>query len=121
MPATENSTQLRKDAMIKALEQTLGVVKPACDMVGISRQSHYNWMKEDESYKASVEDIVEVMLDYLESKAMKLVNDGDTAMTIFMLKTRAKKRGYVERTEQDINVTGAPIQIIMPPDESTQS
>lgn len=101
MPATENSTQLRKDAMIKALEQTLGVVKPACDMVGISRQSHYNWMKEDEVYKLSVEDITEVMLDYLESKAMKLVNDGDTSMTIFMLKCRAKKRGYIERTEQE--------------------
>lgn len=89
--------------MVKALESTLGIVKQACDIIGLSRQSHYDWLKEDPVYKQSVDDIAEMAIDYVESKAMKLITDGDTAMTIFYLKCRAKKRGYVERTE----ITGA--------------
>lgn len=89
--------------MLKALESTLGIVKQAADMVGIHRTTHYLWMSEDPDYKSAVADINELMLDFLESKAVKLVNDGDTAMTIFMLKCRAKKRGYVERTETELS------------------
>ena len=42
-------------------------------------------------------------MDFVESKLMKLVEQGDTAATIFSAKTLLKKRGYVERQE----ITGA--------------
>jgi len=88
----------QKKAMLEALEKSLGVVSTACKAVGISRQTHYNWLKEDE-YKTAVEDLSEVAIDFAESHLHKLIKDGNPAATIFFLKTKGKGRGYVERQE----------------------
>jgi hypothetical protein len=39
-----------KKAMIKALEQSLGVVTTAAKIAGIDRSTHYEWLKTDEDY-----------------------------------------------------------------------
>jgi len=88
----------QKKAMIQALEKSLGIVTSACKVVGIARQTHYNWM-EDEEYKAAVEELGDVALDFAESKLHKLIDSGNPAATIFYLKTKGKERGYVERQE----------------------
>jgi len=88
----------QKKAMIQALEKSLGIVTSACKVVGISRQTHYNWM-EDAEYKAAVMELGDVALDFAESKLHKLIDQGNPAATIFYLKTKGKERGYVERQE----------------------
>lgn len=88
-----------KKAMIEALEKTLGIVTTACKMVGINRSTHYEWLKEDEDYKKAVESLEDMTLDFAESKLHKLIEGGDTSATIFFLKTKAKKRGYIERQQ----------------------
>lgn len=85
--------------MIEALKSSLGVIKQAADMVGINRTTHYTWMDDDPEYKIAVNELKEVKKDFIESKLIKLINDGDTAATIFAAKTQLKDRGYVERTE----------------------
>lgn len=100
----------KKKAMIQALEKTLGVVTPACKMCEIAPKTHYVWMKEDEDYKSAVEMIGESCLDFAESKLYELVNSGDTAATIFLLKTKGKKRGYVEKQLIDHTTNGEAIQ-----------
>lgn len=92
-----------KKATIQALEKSLGVVSVACRAVGISRDTHYRWLKEDEAYKTEVEALGDVALDFAESSLHKLIQDGVPSATIFYLKTKGKKRGYVET--QDIHVT----------------
>jgi hypothetical protein len=57
----------KKKAMIEALEMSLGVVTTACKQVGISRDTHYRWLTEDESYKTEVESIGDMALDFAES------------------------------------------------------
>lgn len=93
------STPLRKQAMLKAMQATFGVVKLAADQAGIDRTTHYVWMKEDADYAAAVHDLKEVKKDFIESKLLNLVQTGDTAATIFAAKTLLKDRGYVERQE----------------------
>jgi uncharacterized protein YxeA len=110
-----------QNAMIEAMITSLGVVTTACKACGVSRQTHYGWLKEDESYRKKIEELREIKKDFIESKLMQLVNSGDTAATIFSAKTQLKDRGYVERTEQDLNITGASIQLIMPPDEPAEN
>ena len=88
-----------KRSMIEALEKSLGVVTTAAKSSGVSRSSHYQWMKEDEQYKAAVEDIENIALDFAESQLHKQIQNGEVASTLFYLKTKGKKRGYVERTE----------------------
>ena len=93
----QNST--RKKAMIEALEKSLGVVTTACKSVGINRQTHYNWMEQDPEYKKAVESIEDIAIDFAESKLHKQIDKGDTTATIFYLKTKGKKRGYIEKTQ----------------------
>lgn len=96
--------------MIEAMEKSLGIVTVACREVGIARNTHYDWMKADEEYKKTVEDIGDMAIDFAESKLHKQIDSGDTTATIFYLKTKGKKRGYVERQEiaADVNVNAKP-------------
>ena len=109
-----------KRAMVEALEKSLGIVTTACKSVGINRKTHYDWLHSDEDYKAEVESIEDIAIDFAESQLHKQIKDGNPTSTIFYLKTKAKKRGYVERSEihqettyksLDINIidTGVPL------------
>jgi aspartate ammonia-lyase len=98
-----------KKRMLDALERSLGIVTSACKAVGISRQTHYNWMNDDEEYNASVKSIEDIALDFAESQLHKQIRDGEVSSTIFFLKTKGKRRGYIERQEIDSNI--APVQI----------
>ena len=92
-PMTKNDTI--KKAMIEALTKSLGVVTLACKEVGISRETHYRWLTEDENYKKAVDDLADVALDFAEAKLHKQIEKEDTVATIFYLKTKGKKRGYI--------------------------
>jgi len=98
-----NKTEHHKKAMIDALEKSLGIVTTACKNVGIGRTTFYEWMKDDEQFEKEVNEIQNIALDFAESQLHKQIGDGSTAATIFYLKTKGKKRGYIERQE----ITGA--------------
>lgn len=97
--ANLTTTDIHKKAMIEALEKSLGIVTTACKQVGISRQTHYEWMREDAEYKAAVDSIADIALDFAESKLHKSIENGSDTAVIFYLKTKGKRRGYVERQE----------------------
>ena len=97
-----NKTEHHKKAILEALEKSLGVVTTACKQVGVGRTQFYEWLK-DPSFKAEVDSIQDIALDFAESQLHKQIQGGNTAATIFYLKTKGKKRGYVERQE----ITGA--------------
>ena len=107
-----NKTEQHKKAILDALEKSLGVVTTACKSVGIGRTTFYDWIKEDPEFKKKVKDINDIALDFAESSLHKQIKDGNTAATIFYLKTKGKKRGYVER--QEIENTGEPQIVIQP-------
>lgn len=105
-----------KKELINMLKHFNGIISSACEAVGISRQTYYNYLADDKVFAEQVEEINEASIDHVESKLMEKINGvtvqagekvydvppSDTAI-IFFLKTKAKKRGYVERQE----VTGA--------------
>lgn len=103
------NSDINKKAMIDALEKSLGIVTTACKAVGIARETHYRWMREDEEYSESVKSIEDIALDFAESQLHKQIRDGEVSSTIFFLKTKGKRRGYIERQEIDSNI--APVQI----------
>lgn len=89
-------TNAHKKTMIAALESCLGLVTHACKKAGISRVTHYKWLNEDEEYRLACEQVGEIVIDMAESSLYKQIDQGNTAATIFYLKTRGKKRGYQE-------------------------
>jgi len=88
-----------KKKMLQALEASLGIVSTAAAMVGISRQCHYLWMANDSEYKATVDALDDLVLDLSETALHTKIKEGDTASIIFHLKTKGKKRGYIERSQ----------------------
>lgn len=100
-------SDINKKAMLEALEKSLGVVTTACKQVGISRETHYRWVKEDAEYGIAVGDVENIALDFAESQLHKQIMEGSTSATIFYLKTKGKNRGYIERVEQVMQLTNS--------------
>lgn len=91
--------------MIEALQESNGVVTTAIQSVKMNRSTFYKWMNEDEEFKKEVDDIRESALDYVESKMFERITNGSDTMIIFFLKTQGKKRGYIERSQLDVQNT----------------
>lgn len=94
-----NKTEHTKKALLQALEKSLGVVTTACKKLGIGRTTYYDWYNTDKEFAAKVDDLQNVALDFAETQLHQQIADNNTSATIFYLKTKGKKRGFVERTE----------------------
>jgi CRP-like cAMP-binding protein len=105
-----NKIQQNKKALLAALEKSLGVVTTACKAVGIDRTTFYKYLNEDPDFATAVAELENVALDFAESSLMKQIQEGQTAATIFYLKTKGKARGYVERSEIDHTTKGEALQ-----------
>lgn len=87
---------------IDALMNSAGNISHACKKIGISRNTYYEWRKDDREFDSSCEEQQEAIIDMVETKLMSNIQEGKTAEIIFFLKTKAKHRGYVEKQELDI-------------------
>jgi hypothetical protein len=112
-----NKTQQKKKALLEALEKSLGVVTSACKIVGVDRTTFYTYVNEDVDFKRAVDDVENIALDFAESQLHKQIQNGEVSSTIFFLKTKGKKHGYVEK--QEVEHSGNMVfDILLPtPDE----
>ena len=94
---------LKKETLLEALENGLGIVSTACNRTGISRSSFYKWYHEDQEFRKKVDDIDNVKLDYVETKLFKNIENEKEKSIIFYLQHKGHKRGYVQK--QNINLT----------------
>ena len=100
-------SDILKKKLIKALEKSLGVVTTACKNVDVARSTFYDWYNADEVFKKEVDSIGDIAIAFAESQLHKQIQDGNSTSTIFYLKCKGKRRGYVERTEI-VGVEGEP-------------
>ena len=101
MSVKKTTTAHNKKRMLEALEKTLGIVTTACKKVGVSRSQFYGWCREDEEFKKEVDEVEGMALDFAESKLMENIGSKKETSIIFYLKTKGKKRGYIEKTESE--------------------
>lgn len=94
----------KKNILFEAMCKTLGNVTEACKLVGVSRTMFYDYYNNDAEFKQQIDDIKNITLDFVESKLLKKVNEEDITAIIFYLKTQGKKRGYIEKSEQEITI-----------------
>ena len=98
----------KKEKLLKALQETQGLIYHACKKAGnISRSTYYRYMKEDKEFAQAVEDIKEAQIDYVEGELIKNISRGKETSIIFYLKSKAKDRGYAEKL--DITSGGKPL------------
>ena len=51
----------------------------------------------DSKFKSAVDELQNVALDFVESKLFNQIHNDNPTATIFYLKTKGKKRGYIEQ------------------------
>lgn len=88
-----------KKRMYDALMDQLGIITAAARQVGLSRETHYRWLRSDENYKQWIEEIPELTRDFVENALLKNIKEGNVTAQIFYLKTKGRSRGYIERQE----------------------
>jgi hypothetical protein len=92
---------IKKQLVLEALENNLGLVSHTCKEVGISRNTFYVYYRTDPDFKLAVDDINEMVTDFVESQLYKKIKEGDTQSILFYMKYKGKKRGYSDSI--DIN------------------
>lgn len=107
----------KKEALVKALRKSMGNITLACRAVGISRPTFYRWLEKDHKLKEECVNIEEEAIDFVENKLFGRINANDTTAIIFYLKTKGKKRGYVEKQEMEIEGHGERPVIIFEKEE----
>lgn len=93
----------RKKKFIEKFKKTLGNVTATCEAIKIARATYYNWRDEDPEFRAAADETAESVLDMAESSLYKQVQSGNPTATIFLLKCKGAKRGYVEKQQIDVN------------------
>jgi hypothetical protein len=92
---------ISKEAFIIAYKENFGNITIACESAGVGRGQYKSWCDKDPEFRQRLAEIEpeEIMLDFGEHKLMERIAKGDTLATMFLLKTKGKRRGYIERQE----------------------
>lgn len=101
----------KKKLFLSNLKEAKGIISIACERTGISRRAYYDWCEKDEAFDKACEDIREYVIDIVESQLLLGIKNNDMTGIIFYLKTKAKHRGYVEKTETEL--VGNPFEALM--------
>jgi len=102
-----------KKRMIVAMEKHLCIIAHAALAAGVDRRTHYRWMQTDPEYNAKINALAEIPLDMAENSLLEQIREKNTAATIYYLKCKGKKRGYIEKQEFDTEqVTGRLTEIL---------
>ena len=99
--------QHNKKKLLKALEKSMGIVTNACKMVDLDRTTFYRYYNEDQQFADDVDNVQDYVLDFAESKLLENIKDKKETSIIFYLKTKGRKRGYIEKTEVDLKQKGS--------------
>lgn len=97
-------TKRQRDFLV-IFKKNMCLVATSCEKAGISRKTFYDWKERHEDFAKAVEDANESMMDFGESKLLKLIQDGDTSATIFYAKTKLRNRGYQENRAVQADLT----------------
>lgn len=95
---------ISNDAIVTAYSKKGCNVSATCSALGISRQTFYSRKNSDASLRERLEEAEESIIDFAESKLIESIGEGDLTAIIFFLKTKGKKRGYVEKTENEVSI-----------------
>jgi len=93
--------KLTCDEIIAAVKKANGNLTAAARILGVTRQTLYNYRKRYKTVNDAIEEQRETMLDNAESVLYRAVLNGEAWAVCFFLKTQGKKRGYIERLQQE--------------------
>jgi hypothetical protein len=88
--------------MADALLDARGFVTVAAEKLGCHRATVQRYINDFSTVQDALKDAREKRHDFVESKLMAAINEGNITAIIFYLKTQCKDRGYIERYQQEV-------------------
>lgn len=98
--------RIKDEEIAKVYEKKLCNISATCSALGINRLTFYRRREKSKTLQKLLEEAEESLLDWAETKLISHIEDGDITTLLFFLKTKGKKRGYVEKVENDVNING---------------
>ena len=115
-PASEHALttakKIRQADFLRELCANRYNISVACFKAEIDRTTFYKWRDGDPDFKVQYDDAMESRLDKWEDCLHKNILAGSETSVIFALKTKGKKRGYVEKETQDERVVEILAQVL---------
>lgn len=108
----DDRTRRRKqNAMVKAVEDTRGLIGLACRKAEVSERTHRHWMQHDDEYRYRIQSATEIGHDMVEFRLLQKCDEGDVQAIRTFTSARMKSRGYgVSRSELS-GKDGGPIRM----------
>lgn len=106
---SNRATAEKKTAFLAALKDRGSVYHAAHD-AQINRTTAYRWRDADQDFAAAWDDLLETAWDRLEASAYERALDGDTTLTIFLLKNRRRSIYGDKQTLEHTGPAGGPIE-----------
>lgn len=106
---TEEYREDKKTSFIEVLksQKSLGNISKACKLVGISRQTIYEWRNKDPEFNILLNEAIKVgkitLADLAEEALSKRIAEGDTTAIIFTLKSL--RREFYSETKATVFVS----------------
>ena len=97
---TQDRKPWTEDELAFALRQAHGLQYVAARNLGMSAPRMSQLVAAHPRLKVEIENAVEFMIDFAENKLFEFIRAGNLTATIFYLKTRGQRRGYVEQPQQ---------------------
>lgn len=92
--------------------KNFGNVSATCDKLGIDRSTFNKWRKKYPQFDELIDNTDEFCIDFAESKLLQAIGEGNLTAVIFYLKTKGKKRGYIEAIENNVKMD-TPVKLTM--------
>lgn len=110
MPKEHYTAEMVADAIRAAG----GLVTVAADRLGCTPKTVRRYIATYPTVKEAWEDASDRILDFGESKLIEQVKKGEGWAVCFLLKTKGRKRGYVERYEHEHSGEGGgPMKVVI--------
>jgi histone H3/H4 len=100
----ERRKNITNEDIAQTYKKKAGNLSATASSLNISRQTLINWRADDKELEGMMHDVEESLLDFSESKLMQSIQEGNLTAIIFHLKTKGKRRGYVEQVDSNISM-----------------
>lgn len=95
--------KLKQKLFITTFIKNRCMIASTCEEMGITSKCYYEWLS-DEEFADAINDAIEKLHDRIENVLYeKIEKEKDTTSLIFWLKTKGKKRGYIEKQQLEVN------------------
>jgi hypothetical protein len=88
-----------KKKLLIALKKKYGIVSQACEAAGLVPSTFYTYYKTDPVFAKEVDEIQDIVLDFVESKLFEKIEGGSEKSILFYMRYKAKKRGYTDNID----------------------